>query len=299
MEKEQINVAELLKDCPKGMELYSPMFGTVFFEGVIDTGRAILIDVTTSSNTSVQFYSDGKFNTYYTDSEVTLFPSKGKTWEGFVPPCKFQDGDIVAHDNEFGNVELLIYKESISDIVAVCYLFLNDRTELHIVETAYVINRLATEEEKAKLFQAIKDNGYRWNSETKSLEKLVTPKFKVGDKIREKGDEAAAFAISDIDDSCYYYGEHVICNICDQEFFELVPNKFDITTLKPFESRVLVRDTKDSLWKPAIFGFYNGEKKYYYVVGGHCWMECIPYEGNEHLMGKTDDCDEYFKTWSK
>lgn len=24
---------------------------------------------------------------------------------------------------------------------------------------------------------------------------------------------------------------------------------------------------------------------------------CQVYEGNEHLLGKTDDCDEYFKTW--
>ena len=27
-----INVAELLKDCPKGMELYSPIFGEVYLK---------------------------------------------------------------------------------------------------------------------------------------------------------------------------------------------------------------------------------------------------------------------------
>ena len=37
--------------------------------------------------------------------------------------------------------------------------------------------RFATEEEKQKLFKAIKDNGYKWNAETKTLEKLVKPKF--------------------------------------------------------------------------------------------------------------------------
>ena len=35
-------------------------------------------------------------------------------------------------------------------------------------------------EEKQKLFDAIKENGYHWNSETKTLEKL--PKFKVEDR---------------------------------------------------------------------------------------------------------------------
>ena len=34
-----------------------------------------------------------------------------------------------------------------------------------------------------------------------------------------------------------------------------------------------------------------------YVVGGGKWEHCIPYEGNEHLLGTTNDCDEFYKTW--
>ena len=30
---------------------------------------------------------------------------------------------------------------------------------------------------------------------------------------------------------------------------------------------------------------------------GLSYMQCIPYKGNEHLNGKKDDCDKYFKTW--
>lgn len=37
------------------------------------------------------------------------------------------------------------------------------------------------EEEKEKLFKAIEDNGYKWNENTKSLEKINKPKFKNGD----------------------------------------------------------------------------------------------------------------------
>lgn len=33
-------------------------------------------------------------------------------------------------------------------------------------------SRFATEEEKQKLFDAIKVNGYKWNAETKTLEKI-------------------------------------------------------------------------------------------------------------------------------
>ena len=48
----------------------------------------------------------------------------------------------------------------------------------------------------------------------------------------------------------------------------------------------------------AIFGCYV-EDAYapYFTVGGNCWGQCIPYEGNEHLLGKKDDCNKYFKTW--
>ena len=32
-------------------------------------------------------------------------------------------------------------------------------------------------------------------------------------------------------------------------------------------------------------------------MGYNKYKECIPYEQNEHLLDKTDDCDEYYKTW--
>lgn len=37
--------------------------------------------------------------------------------------------------------------------------------------------RFAKEKEKEQLFQAIKDHGYKWNTETKTLEKLKKEKF--------------------------------------------------------------------------------------------------------------------------
>lgn len=74
-----------------------------------------------------------------------------------------------------------------------------------------------------------------------------------------------------------------------------IPYKFDISTLKPFESRVLVRSDKSVIWKPAIYGIYKDSL--YWMVGGSAWIQCIPYEGNEHLIGTTNDCDEFYKTW--
>jgi hypothetical protein len=77
-----------------------------------------------------------------------------------------------------------------------------------------------------------------------------------------------------------------------------IEHKFDITTLKPFD-KVLVRDNNTSIWINAFFGFYDIEitKKYPFVASAINWTQCIPYEGNEHLLGTDDDCDEYYKNW--
>ena len=73
-------------------------------------------------------------------------------------------------------------------------------------------------------------------------------------------------------------------------------NKFGITTLKPFD-KVLVRDNNKQKWTVDLFSFYDKDLVYIYACVGHYANQCIPYEDNEHLLGTTDDCDEYYKTW--
>ena len=298
----KINVAKLLKDCPKGIKLYSPIFGTVYFEGIRDTGIAILIDVTTSCNTSVQFYSNGKFNTCYSESEVTLFPSKSqRDWSKFQRP--FKDGDILATD--LGSVFFLNTRLNTDERYG-CYVGIGGDGSFHICEPfAYKeCCGFAKEEEKQKLFKAIKDNGYRWNAETKTLEELIEPKFKVGDRIKVIYNNNQ-YDIKELTDTHYTlvevkYKFKYTEPISEDKKWELVPNKFDITTLKPFESRVLVRDNNTQTWKPAYWGFYdktNNVNYPYIIVGGGLYGMSIPYENNEHLLNTTDDCDEFYKTW--
>jgi len=132
------------------------------------------------------------------------------------------------------------------------------------------------------------------NQKTKTLEKL--PKFKEGNNIREKDNKSATFTISYIDDSCYYCDDYVICNICDQDNWELVPNKFDINTLKPFD-KVLVRDFDNETWEINFFSKLLDGK--HFKCLDLSYVQCIPYEGNEHLFNTTNKCDEYYKTWEK
>lgn len=62
---------------------------------------------------------------------------------------------------------------------------------------------------------------------------------------------------------------------------------------KPFE-RVLVRDTYDDIWKATFFSHIKDDDNsvYKYVCNCLSWRQCIPYEGNEHLLGTNKDAEE-------
>lgn len=55
---------------------------------------------------------------------------------------------------------------------------------------------------------------------------------------------------------------------------------------------VLTRDDDDEDWKLNIFS-HKGEDCFCCVSS--VWCQCIPYEGNEHLLGTTDDPEEKLK----
>jgi hypothetical protein len=61
---------------------------------------------------------------------------------------------------------------------------------------------------------------------------------------------------------------------------------------------VLVRDYNDEEWCYAQFSHMR-EPTYALVfnAGCHDWYQCIPFEGNEHLLGTTDMCDEQYVNW--
>jgi hypothetical protein len=56
--------------------------------------------------------------------------------------------------------------------------------------------------------------------------------------------------------------------------------------LRPFISKVLVSNGKDDVWRPAIFGCISESFPRYMIVGGQQYKYCIPYRGNQHLIGK-------------
>ena len=413
-----INIADILKDCPKGTKLYSPICGNC---KLLKIYNGLGFDVINDTDEVFNFSYDGRYNL---NGECCIFPSKDKRdWNTFRP---FKDGDILTYTGNHTTTFIYRNKDNEPHFSTSFYVACNDATSHNFLiynkYTLIALNencdvRLATEDEKIKLFDAIKANGYKWNAETKTLEKLIVPKFKVGDEIVKKNSISNSYIVNsvsfdyyglalpdrtgvavlnvyeqddwelvlpihkfkvgdkivkkDIPTECWYVqGVNTNCNsdyfyyivakskianllfkdqdewelapvpkfkvgdivksnrntlfdykiikitdiyytlesipgantydmfICEDENWKLVPNKFDISTLKAYD-KVLVRDDNNSAWVNTFFGFYDTvtNKKYPFIAGSVNWAQCIPYEGNEHLLGTCDECNEYYKNW--
>ena len=112
----------------------------------------------------------------------------------------------------------------------------------------------ATEAERMKLFDAIVKANKYWNVEKKIIED-IRPVTKRPKPTYKKVNDPS---------------EH--------EF-------------EPFE-KVLVRDQETDKWTPDLYGSKGKVGRYDYMcIGGLC-VYCIPYEGNEHLLGTTDDPED-------
>ena len=355
-----INIAEILKDCPKRTKLYSPICGECELYSSDDT----VINV--ASVRGNKYPSFNKFGQYYKDmpdSECMLFPSKeNRDWNTFQIP--FKDGDILTYTGNYITTFIYRNKDNEPHLTTSFYVGCNDApTHNFLIYNKYTLIalnencdvRLATEDEKIKLFDAIKANGYKWNAETKTLEKLIEPKFKVGDEIVRKNSISNSFIVNSVSsdyyglalpdrtgvgvlnvseqddwelvlhihkfkvgdiitngkvtikigyiDGDYYYD--ITRNIANRLFikfqdeWELVPDKFDISTLKPFD-KVLVRDSNESRWCADMFSHYSGHDRFPFCTLGSSlsgFSQCIPYEGNEYLLGTNNDCGEYYKNW--
>ena len=88
--KDNINIAEILKDCPKGMKLYSPIYGKVELWKV-NSNSVYSIMTATSIDRAGSFTSEGRLYEKYPSAECLLFPSSEmRDWTKF-----FKRGDVV------------------------------------------------------------------------------------------------------------------------------------------------------------------------------------------------------------
>lgn len=313
-----MDIAKILKYCPKGTKLYSLVDGTVTLESVDNTQQYPIEVITSTGNTSY-FTKDGKIFANRPDGECVLFPSKNqRDWEEFRLPVK--RGDIMMSDGRafiisdvYADTLMGKYHEYICGIDTTGAFKVSQSNHHHWTNSFYIP---ASEEAKKELFDKMKEAGYRWNADTLKLEK-IEPEFKEGEVyINKEGDlyllvgkitegigkaailypdgnfiARAAFSIPDeglvlatpSDRNKLFSFLNRKGYRYDKKQYKLIKQEF-----KPFD-KVLVRDDINEKWLPSIFLCYEDEidKDFPYVCLNGRYENCIPYEGNEYFVGKT------------
>lgn len=226
----KINIAEILKDCPKGTKLYSPLFGEVTLEEV-ETECTTLINIKYNANICSKFFKTGLYYNYE-GAEYLLFPSSEmRDWTKF-----FKRGDIVIKDG--GGMAAVFdgwANDTYTEFNTTVNLYCDNNTGEEEVCTTLLF-RKATEEERNQFIEKV--------------ERILKVKY-----------NPDTLQVEPIKPECPF---------------------------KPFD-KVLVRDAEGLEWYANYFSHYREyDQGYPYACMGVYFRYCIPYEGNEHLLGTTD-----------
>ena len=80
----------------------------------------------------------------------------------------------------------------------------------------------------------------------------------------------------------------------EKKELKMVPKHYDIANLQPFD-KVLVRDGDGYAWKASLFSHHA--KDGWFECVGSIYIQCIPFEGNKHLLGTTEPCGDEYINW--
>ncbi len=155
------NLANILKHCPKGTKLYSPICGDCMLRGV-DSDGTYPINVEPCSNTYlITLTNEGKFSARF-NGECLLFPSENqRDWTTFKIPVK--RGDIMMYEDQ--SAVFIVDTMENGYVRTITYVDRNSNFKLntHVYNIDYIP---ASEDMKKKLFNAINEAGYTWDGET-------------------------------------------------------------------------------------------------------------------------------------
>lgn len=165
------NIAEILKDHPKGTKLYSPTCGECRLEKIDIEGPYTIIVIFGKEGHEMEasFTEQGQ---YFVDSdgECLLWPSKDNhDWESMRKPT-FKPGDVVV--SSLGNVGILAREHT--DKGCWCTLALECKGTSCIRTQTVDIKptRIATKDEEMAFLRKLNEAGYIWNRDTNELERM-------------------------------------------------------------------------------------------------------------------------------
>lgn len=328
--EQKLNIAEILKNKPRGTKLYSMIHGKCSSEAVTDEIFKINFCTSKFGLTQSGECTLIKFGNMYDGGECIIFPSKEmRDWSKF----QWEKGDVLISND--GGTEVIFdkwYDDTYTSFYCKHYLNSEDKNKIvYYKEFLCTTERYSLEDKdiaQTYINTIEKRLDGKLNLATLEIEKQ--PEFKDGDIVFMKGIKGGYFAncifilkgeYKDGDERAFYYAFHnaddkftiaeygntrvhySLRSATDsekQQLFDALAKKgkawdsekkqvVDLkpnVELKPFD-RVLVRNCKSENWRANLFGYIDKDGFYCCVWAN--WAYCIPYEGNEHLLGTTDN----------
>lgn len=312
MEK-NINLAKILNGKPVNTKLWSPLFGDVYTSSICSEDTIIVVNHHAESSS---FYNNGKYFDH-AEAEPLLFPSKEmRDWNKFA----WQKGDILVNEN---NAHIIFEKfkdDTYTTFIGRHYLNKNYKNYVPGRYTC-VTQHFHIEESNAAqiyIYNIEEKIGGKLDLKTLEIEKQL--EFKDGDIVvygesvaicRRFYKHTLSFYISLNEMFGLLFADEVESSeeyrfatdeekqqlfealakkgkAWDAEKKQIVDLKPKVDVLKPFD-RVLVRNCKSENWRANLFGYIDKDGFYCCVWAN--WAYCIPYIGNESLVGTTKDVE--------
>lgn len=320
--EEKINVAEILKEKPQGTKLYDLLYNIDVELDTIsttDTETVVWCTNETNNNTTChRGYSEFGTTRGCPDGLQILLPSKEmRDWAKF----SWKKGDILVSKD---NVYIIFEKfedDTYTRFKGKHYLWKECNVEDYNKEETKMLTSVfekATDDVAQTYIKTIEEHlDGKLNLETLEIEKQL--EFKDGDIVvygksvaicRKIYKHTLSFYVSLNEMVGLLFADEVESSeeyrfateeekqqlfdalekegkAWDAEKKQIVDLKPKVE-LKPFD-KVLVRDFSKDKWSISFFSF---KKEDLYVCINHCsWNQCIPYIGNESLLGTTKDVE--------
>lgn len=231
--EQKLNIAEILKNKPRGTKLYSMIHGKCSSEAVTDEIFKINFCTSKFGLTQSGECTLIKFGNMYDGGECIIFPSKEmRDWSKF----QWEKGDVLISND--GGTEVIFdkwYDDTYTSFYCKHYLNSEDKNKIVYYEEFLCTTERYSLEDKDIAQTYINTIEKRLDGKLETLE-IEKPK-------------------------------------CEFKTFD----------------KVLGRNEKDDVWEADLFSHYREESQYPFRCIGFSRKYCIPYEGNEHLLGTTDN----------
>ena len=219
------NLANILKHCPKGTKLYSPICGDCMLRDVDSDGTYPINVMPCSDTYLITFTNEGKLSARF-NGECLLFPSENqRDWTTFKIPV--ERGDIMM----FCDKSAVFMVDTMEDDHVTTIASIDSDSSFRLNLSVFADYIPASEDMKREFFNAMDKAGYTWDGET----------------LKKK--------------ECQF---------------------------KPFE-KVLVRNGELAKWRCSLYSHFDQEGVYHHTTISGIYSMCIPFKGNEHLVGTTDN----------